>query len=433
MAWVLLAAVAFPVVLALGTPKVCENPKLSCGGLISDDLCCFNSPAGQFFHTQIWDANPKTGKFTGPTTSWTIHGLWPNHCDGGFGDNCDPSRKYTDIGGILKRFDKTELLSYMRTYWHGSSDQIEAFWEREWEKHGTCISSLSPNCYNGYTPYQEVVDYFQSVVNVYKKIDSYAVLEKAGIVPSVDNTYTSDEIHAALKKGFGHPVIIRCYKGTFNEIWYSYNTRGSMQMGEFVPTTPQGVLNRCPSTGIRYLPKNGQPAPVKPAVAMTPTGTGSFSQTGHLKGLARGEESYRGCLIGTGEWHARRSCALYTAVASGPGFTLLTTKGKCGIVNSILTCGPEVTPTVFTKSEGKLAFQDWTVFFVGFLPKGSEKTYVYTRSEPAKELARKLAWESARMQASKPLGKTAANRPISKSVGRPAIEALKVEFYWEDA
>ncbi|PBP23359.1 hypothetical protein BUE80_DR005881 [Diplocarpon rosae] len=414
MAWVLLAAVAFPAVLALGTPKVCENPKLSCGGLISDDFCCFNFPSGQLFQTQIWDANPVNGKFTGPKTSWTIHGFWPNHCDGKFEPNCDSSRQYTDIGGILKSFGKTELLSDMRTYWRGGDGDFEAFWSREWEKHGTCISSLRPNCYTDYTPYQEVIDYFQSVVDQFKKIDSYRFLEKAGIVPSGTKTYTSNEIHAALKEGFGHPVVIRCYKGTFNEIWYSHNIRGSMQTGTFVPTAPQGVLSRCPSTGIRYLPKTGLPAPRKPAAGLTPTGQGSFSDTGHLKAVVSGEDKYRGCLFER-------------------GFTLQTLKGECGIVNQIFTCGPNVRPTVFTKSKGKLVYQDWSVFYAPVLPIDSQKVNIFTSSKSARESARKLAWKPASTQDHKQPGKTVVYKPVSDSVGQPAIEPVKVEFYWEDA
>lgn len=38
--------------------------------------------------TQFWDTAPVTG----PTTSWTVHGLWPDHCDGTFDASCDSTR-----------------------------------------------------------------------------------------------------------------------------------------------------------------------------------------------------------------------------------------------------------------------------------------------------------------------------------------------------
>lgn len=32
----------------------------------------------------------------------------------------------------------------------------------EWVKHGTCVTTLNPTCYGSeYTPYQDVVDYFE--------------------------------------------------------------------------------------------------------------------------------------------------------------------------------------------------------------------------------------------------------------------------------
>ena len=48
--------------------------------------------------------------------------------------------------------------------------------EHEWSKHGTCISTLDPSCYTGYTPTQEVPDFFQKAVDLFKTLDSYQVL-----------------------------------------------------------------------------------------------------------------------------------------------------------------------------------------------------------------------------------------------------------------
>lgn len=131
-----------------------------------------NAPGGQFVQTQFWDTSPSTG----PTNSWTVHGLWPDHCDGTYDANCDTSREYTNITQILKSYGKTDLLSYMDTYWKDYQGNDESFWEHEWAKHGTCISTLKPSCYgSSYTPQQEVVDYFQQAVTLFKTLDSYTV------------------------------------------------------------------------------------------------------------------------------------------------------------------------------------------------------------------------------------------------------------------
>ncbi len=60
-------------VVDAGTPSSCPNPQLSCQNTtVVQDTCCFNAPGGQLLLTQFWDTNPPTG----PTNSWTVHGLW---------------------------------------------------------------------------------------------------------------------------------------------------------------------------------------------------------------------------------------------------------------------------------------------------------------------------------------------------------------------
>lgn len=174
-----------------GTPETCSNPQLSCHNTTAvQDLCCFNAPGGQLLQTQFWDTDPATG----PDDSWTIHGLWcvhptpalcsrcanryldrPDHCDGTFDSNCDSSRAYTNISAIIQKFGKTDLLSYMQTYWKDYQGEDETFWEHEWGKHGTCISTLNPECYSDHTATEEVVDFFQKTVDLFKSLPSYEV------------------------------------------------------------------------------------------------------------------------------------------------------------------------------------------------------------------------------------------------------------------
>lgn len=68
-------------------------------------------------------------------------------------------------------------------------------------------------------------------------------LSDAGITPSSTKTYTSAEILAALKAGFGYDVIIQCSSSTLDEIYYSYNVRGSIPSGTFVPVNPGNTHN----------------------------------------------------------------------------------------------------------------------------------------------------------------------------------------------
>lgn len=63
----------------------------------------------------------------------------------------------------------------MNTYWKDESGNDESFWEHEWSKHGTCISTLEPSCYTKYTPQEEVVEYFNRTVELFKTLPTYTV------------------------------------------------------------------------------------------------------------------------------------------------------------------------------------------------------------------------------------------------------------------
>lgn len=162
----------------------------------------------------------------------------PDNCDGTYEQYCDPNRQYTNVSAIIAAAGKTELLTYMNKYWKDYQGDDEDFWEHEWDKHGTCISTLEPGCYDKYTPQQEVVAYFQKTVDLFKTLDSYAFLAAKGITPSSTTTYKSENIQKALAEPRGVQVTIRCSKGELNEVWYFYNVRGSVETGSFVPAEP---------------------------------------------------------------------------------------------------------------------------------------------------------------------------------------------------
>jgi len=164
-------AVFFPVTLA-GIHETCADTsdELSCSGS-STDTCCINSPGGLFQQVQFWDTNPVTG----PTDSWTIHGLWPNNCDGTYSENCDSSREYTDITKLLTKAGQISVLKYMQTYWLSNSESDEAFWDHEWKTHGTCISTLDTSCYTNYKTGDEAVDFFTTVVSLFQTLPTYTV------------------------------------------------------------------------------------------------------------------------------------------------------------------------------------------------------------------------------------------------------------------
>ncbi|KAI4141327.1 MAG: hypothetical protein L6R39_005397 [Caloplaca ligustica] len=397
-----------------GSPATCSNPQLSCQNTTAvADTCCFNAPGGQLLQTQFWDTNPPTG----PSDHWTVHGLWPDHCDGTFDQYCDPNRQYTNISAIISAAGQTDLLNYMNTYWKDYQGNDESFWEHEWGKHGTCISTLEPGCYSNYAPQEEVVDYFQKTVDLFKTLDSYAFLSAAGIVPSTTTTYTSADILAALAKPRGVQVAIQCRSSALDEIWYFYDVRGSVQTGTFVPTNPgktalkvfvcmqltcsDGAKSNCPATGVKYLPKGTTGTPpsttlstattASPSPTTTTTPGSPFSGKGTLPVTTSGKID--GCIISGGTWYTTGTCATFTAAVSGSGFTLASSKGKCAVSNNILTCSSAVTaPTVFSTSNGKLVYNGSSTFYSSSVPTGSTQASVSV-TQQATTLT--IGWTSA--------------------------------------
>jgi len=152
----------------------------------------------------------------------------------------------------------SSLLDFMQTYWLPNRGSADSFWEHEWNKHGTCINTLSPSCYTpSYSSGDEVISFFTRAVSLFRTLDTYTALASSGIVPSTSTTYRREEIEAALKKVTGMDVLVRCRGNRLNEVWYSFNVKGSLQEGEFVPSEPVGKVGRggCPVGGVRYLPK----------------------------------------------------------------------------------------------------------------------------------------------------------------------------------
>ncbi|KFY41671.1 hypothetical protein V494_02869 [Pseudogymnoascus sp. VKM F-4513 (FW-928)] len=367
-------------------PMSCPNAQLSCHNTTAvADLCCFNAPGGQLLLTQFWDTDPSTG----PVDAWTIHGLWPDRCDGTYDANCDPSREYTNITEIIKSFGKTDLLTYMDTNWKDYQGDDETFWEHEWGKHGTCISTLDTTCYADYKPQMEVIDFFEKTVELNKGLNSYKTLADAGITPSASATYTLAQIQDALKAAHGGFIpTLGCKSGVLQEIWYHYNVRGSVQAGEFVAAAPDGTKTTCPDSGIKYLVKyanggspSGTPTGGSPtSTAPAPTGTGgAFSGKGFLQAYTGGAN--KGCLIGAGTWYTTGTCAGYTATASGAEFTLSSSKGPCGIVDSTFTCGSGVAASKFTEKSGLLAYNGVSDFYTAAVPSGSVQGKVTTSKQ----------------------------------------------------
>lgn len=355
----------------------------------------------------------------------------PDKCDGTWEEFCDKNREYSNLTALLTEGAPCTL-KYMETFWKDYSGDDESFWEHEFNKHGTCMSTLKPSCYPDYYPGQEAVDYFKKTVSLFKALPSYKWLVEAGIVPSATVTYTRAQIQEALTAHHGHNVIINCNRNKeLNELWYHYNVQGSVQTGTFVPVDPFGS-STCPQTGIKYLPKNdggntetststtttssstysSEPPTLTTVVSSTisedvssvtssaassatssesiststSTETAPTSVPSPLSGRGRfyAAAPQSGFLITAGTWYrAGGTPATYTATPNTDGtFQLNTSRGRCTIeTDSSLFCDASV-PASRSASFGfdgtYLTYAGSSSFYAAQVPTGTTQGKLFT-------------------------------------------------------
>ncbi|KAJ1306201.1 hypothetical protein OPQ81_010910 [Rhizoctonia solani] len=347
------------------------------------NLCCFEYPGGQLLQTQFWDFNPSTG----PSDSWTIHGLWPDHCDGTYDSNCDSSRAYTDISTILTNGGASDILDYMKTYWRDINGDDESFWEHEWAKHGTCMSTLKPACISSSIRGQDAIYYFTRVVNLFKTLSTYDFLGAAGIYPSSTATYTLAQINAAVKAKWGYTPAFDCTSGSLNAISYYYHLKGSIIDGTLVPIDAPKA-GTCGSTGLRYPPKSTSTTPTTTATAPTGTSTAVPTKATIVGITSSGIQT--GCLLTAGTWSVQ-TCATYSITTVSGGFTLTTSKGLCQVSGGTLSCSSSVSSgTVFTSVGGLLAYSGSTAFTGDSVPSGTTQVTIYAGSSHAQDITLKI-------------------------------------------
>ncbi|TDL28102.1 ribonuclease T2 [Rickenella mellea] len=348
---------------------------------VQKNFCCFESPGGLLLQTQFWDTNPSTG----PTDSWTIHGLWPDNCDTTFVENCDPSRAYTDISGLLTNAGATDTLSFMQTHWVDINGQNEQFWEHEWSTHGTCMSTLEPSCLPaGSEKGAEAVDFFNTVVRLFKTLPTFDWLSQQGITPSKTTKLTLSQLTSALKTASGFTPALSCSSGTLNAISWYFNLKGSVIDGTFIPIdAPE--KGSCPSTGILYPPKSGGSS----SPTTSNSGPTNTQPSGNLPTKATiTTSSGTGGLLSAGTW-STQTLATYSLSGSTSSFTMTTSKGSCAVQSGALTCGSGTTASSFSaiSSGGQLllAVGGSSAFSSDGVPSGTVQETVFTGSGHAQD------------------------------------------------
>lgn len=278
--------------------------------------------------TQFWDYYPPIGD----NDTFTLHGLWPDNCDGTYEQFCDSSLDISkgELKRITDKFDDQALYKTMEKVWKNFNGDDESLWIHEFNKRATCIKTIRPKCYSDFQKDENVYDFFKIAVGLYEKLPTFDFLAQAGIHPSLDETYTKQQIAEALNSQFSDKTVyFKCNKyNALQEIWYFHHLQGSLLQEEFIRIDAL-TKSSCPENGIKFLPKGKfSPPPGQPP--KDPSG-----RRGYLR-----LSDHAGCLISNGKHYEYGTCATFRIVDSQfGGKNLLSSKGVCGFDSKgDLTC-----------------------------------------------------------------------------------------------
>ncbi|CCE63795.1 hypothetical protein TPHA_0F03140 [Tetrapisispora phaffii CBS 4417] len=385
------------------------------------DSCCFEFPGGIFLQTQFWNYRPSRVGMNateienelGPLDAFTIHGLWPDNCDGGFEQFCDKSLFIDDVYHLLKsdefngensqdlEISGENLLNNLTSLWKSNNGNHESLWIHEFNKHGSCINTLKPKCYknwnnisnsksivskeeNDYYKKRAVYDYFRITYNLYNENNSFEKLAKFGIVPSNSTTYTKEQIENALGSTEGTDevtakIFINCdSNNVLNEVWYFYLLKGSLLQEEFVPIDSfDNKRSRCKATGIKfyqkgYIPNNG----------------GRQPPSNSKRGIVR-ISGYNGNLIKNGRWMTKGTPANFEMIKSPFGsYYLKSRTGYCTVsVSKGLICNANINNAAqfdYDDKNGYIGYSNNFMWSAETYPRGNTQSVVYFNNKDNK-------------------------------------------------
>ncbi|RMD44543.1 hypothetical protein DV735_g556, partial [Chaetothyriales sp. CBS 134920] len=293
---------------------VIQRPVLSCSSNAVPgkvDSCCAETFGGLVLSTQFWST------YTGlesegqllPPKSWTLHGLWPDFCNGSYTQYCDLSRQYDpvpspntttglangtvvppytgpDIGTFVEAFRRYDLLDWMNRYWINQGAPNSDFWGHEFSKHATCFSTFDLPCYGpDYVEHQDVVDFFETAILFFQRLPTYRWLAEAGITPSNKTAYSLSDFQTVLTEAYGAEPFIGCTGPRYNtttagagsndsgrtvlsEVWYYSHVKGRSQRGESVPVGAGSYNTTCAhAEGAILYPERTQGTSTTPPIA----------------------------------------------------------------------------------------------------------------------------------------------------------------------
>lgn len=340
----------------------------------SDDSCCYEGTNGLFLQTQFWDYDPSTG----PDNAWTVHGLWSDKCGGGFNQYCNKDWEIDSASSTLSNLGMDDLLDEMKKVWKNQGDSDDELWTHEFNKHGTCMSTVSPSCYGDSNDQKNVGDFYSTVLKLYKTLPTYDFLKQAGIEPSEDKTWNIDEFSNALTKHTnGHSVYLGCDdSNAITQLWYFFKLKGSVADGTF--HNVDSVSSSTCKDGFKYKPKSqssNDGGNSGGCSGGSSGGSNGDSQKGYLN-----VDGYEGCLISDGSWYTSGTCATFHINSSSGNVNVKSSKGSCGIQDGGFKCGSGVDAADFKLTDGYLSYDGSSEWSASQKPQGQDRESISTGS-----------------------------------------------------
>jgi len=284
-----LAVTGFPIAVLGSHPplaQTCHNtkPSLSCSLSAQSALvnsCCVETLGGLVLSTQFWSTYTglEASKQLLPQDSWTLHGLWPDFCNGSWTQYCDLTRQYDPhpapntttgtpqgisvpaYGGVtvdtfLAALGKKGkgLLKWMDRFWIAQDQPNTELWAHEFSKHATCFSTFGGSCFSkrDLDRHVDLLEYYAVAVEYFERLPTWKWLAEKGVVPRNSTGYSLGDIQEALKERHGGLPWIGCAGPRWNqtsagkgstdagrtvltEVWYYYHVYGRVQDGKGKP------------------------------------------------------------------------------------------------------------------------------------------------------------------------------------------------------
>lgn len=177
-----------------------------------------------------------------------------------FSRACDPSRALADVSKTMFDWQMDDVISDMHKLWTTPRIPGPVMWADEWNNAGTCIFSLRPECYTSHTPGEEVGNFFDTLMMLYKSRPTFEWLFNEGIGPHWHRDYDYDEFVRPLYVGHGAPVSLKCHHDRVVAVEYAFQLQGCFPYGRYVPVEPPRDHGNCESQQfVRYFPKMREP------------------------------------------------------------------------------------------------------------------------------------------------------------------------------